>query len=174
MKETNKTNSLSEIINSGKQANVTGNALERFVEHVLIEHNYTEFVNHKNQVFAMRHIIGGKQYSKQSYCGQSIYGTIRKCDFLVFNQDKFPDGLIIECKWQQSAGSVDEKYPFAVHNIIKIGVPTIILIDGDGYKKAAFEWLKGQAGKDKALIGVYTMSEFQAIVNKGFLDYICI
>lgn len=89
MTETNKTNSSSEIISSGKQANVTGNALERFVEHVLTEHDYTEFINHKDQVFAMRHTIGG--------------------------------------------------------------------------------WLRGQAGKERALIGVYTMSEFQIIVNKNFL-----
>lgn len=169
MTETNKTNSSSEIISSGKQANVTGNALERFVEHVLTEHDYTEFINHKDQVFALRHTIGGKQYSKQPYCGQSIYDTVRRCDFLVFNQDKFPDGLIIECKWQQAKGSVDEKYPFAVHNIMKTGVPTIILIDGGGYKKSALEWLRGQAGKERALIGVYTMSEFQIIVNKNFL-----
>jgi hypothetical protein len=155
--------------NGGQQANSTGNALERFVEHTLQEKGYTEFINHKEQVFAMRDSIGGKQYSKQPYCGQSIYDTKRKCDFLIMNKDLFPEGLIIECKWQQSPGSVDEKYPFAVHNIMKIGVPTIILIDGGGYKKSALTWLKEQADKSRALIGVYTMSEFQAVVNKGFL-----
>lgn len=85
------------------------------------------------------------------------------------NQNKFPDGLIIECKWQQSNGSVDEKYPFTVYNILKIGVPTIILLDGKGYKRQAMEWLKSQAHPSKALIGVYDMSEFQSLVNKGFL-----
>lgn len=160
----------SEITNNGgQQANHTGNALERFVEHTLKERGYTEFINHKDQVFAMRNTIGGKQYSKQPYCGLSIYETKRNCDFLIMNQERFPDGLIIECKWQQTPGSVDEKYPFAVHNIMKIGVPTVILIDGGGYKKQALVWLKGQAGKDRALVGVYTMPEFQAVVNKGFL-----
>lgn len=162
-------NSSSETMESGKFANHTGNALERFVEHTLQEHGYIEFGNHKEQVFEMRNAIGGKQYSRQARCGLSIYDTERKCDFLVINQDKFPDGLIIECKWQQSAGSVDEKYPFAVLNIAKIGVPTIILIDGGGYKKSALVWLKEQAGKDRALTGVYTMPEFQKAVNKGFL-----
>jgi hypothetical protein len=164
-------NSSSEITpnNGGQQANHTGNALERFVEHALTEHGYTEFINHKDQVFAMRNTIGGKQYSKQPYCGQSIYDTKRNCDFLIMNLEKFPEGLIVECKWQQSSGSVDEKYPFTVHNIMKIGVPTVILIDGGGYKKQALTWLKEQAGKERALVGVYTMSEFQAVVNKGFL-----
>lgn len=170
MTETSKMNLSSEItINGGLQANHSGNALERFVEHTLKEKGYTEFINHKDQVFAMRDTIGGKQYSRQPWCGLSIYDTKRKCDFLVINQAKFPEGLIIECKWQESSGSVDEKYPFTVHNIMKIGVPTVILIDGGGYKKSALTWLRSQAGKERALIGVYTMSEFQGEVNRGFL-----
>jgi hypothetical protein len=50
------------------------------------------------------------------------------------------------------------------------GTPTIVLIDGDGYKKQAFNWLKKQAAPEKALIGVYTMKEFQKMVNQGFLS----
>lgn len=153
----------------GQQANHSGNTLERFVENALKDNGYQEFLNHKDQVFAMRDTLGGKQYSKQPYCGESVYGSKRKCDFLIINKAKFPESLIVECKWQESAGSVDEKYPFSVHNIIKIGVPTVILVDGGGYKKTALKWLKEQANPSSALIGVYTMSEFQAVVNKGFL-----
>jgi hypothetical protein len=42
--------------------------------------------------------------------GSTIYDTERKCDFFIINSGKFPKGLIIECKWQKSKGSVDEKY----------------------------------------------------------------
>lgn len=156
-------------ITGGGQANKTGGTLERFIKRMLEDNGYTQFPNHKAQLFENRKTVGGKQYAEQVPCGTSIYETKRKCDFLIMNQDKFPEGLIIECKWQQSNGSVDEKYPFTVYNILKIGVPTIILLDGNGYKKAAMEWLKEQASPSRALIGVYTMAEFQAIVNKGFL-----
>jgi len=163
-------NSSSETIGSGgKQANLTGNALEIFVKDSLIRCGYTEFWNHKKSLFENKEFIEGKQYAKQVPCGLSIYGTKRQCDFLVMNKEKFPEGLIIECKWQQSSGSVDEKYPFTVLNIEKIGVPTIILIDGGGYKAAALEWLREQVSPEKSLIGVYTMSEFQIAMNKGFL-----
>lgn len=155
--------------NNGNRANHTGNTLEQFVEDKLIRCGYTLFPNHRDQLFANRQAVGGKQYSKQVPCGTSIYETQRKCDFLVLNQEKFPDGLIIECKWQQSNGSVDEKYPFTVFNILKIGVPTIILLDGGGYKPAAMRWLKGQANPTRALTGVYNMAEFQTLVNNGFL-----
>jgi hypothetical protein len=153
----------------GTKANKTGNALESFVENLLIRNGYIKFQNHKRQVFGMRKSMGGKRYFKHAWCGESIYGSQRKCDFLVINKGKFPEGLIIECKWQESAGSVDEKYPFVMLNIMKIGVPTIVLIDGDGYKKQAFEWLKNQVKPKGALIGVYTMKEFQKLTNQGFL-----
>lgn len=64
---------------------------------------------------------------------------------------------------------MDEKYPFTVFNIFKIGVPTIILMDGGGYKPAALTWLKSQVNPNRAIIGVYTMAEFQTVVNNGFL-----
>lgn len=120
-------------------------------------------------MFANRHAVGGKQYAKQVVIGDSIYGTKVRCDLLVLNSEKFPDGLVIECKWQQSRGSVDLKYPLNVFNILKIAVPTIILIDGNGYSKKSFAWIKDQAHPQKALIGVYTMAEFQKEVNNGLL-----
>jgi len=117
---------------SGSKANSTGGALERVVAQALDSKGYSEFWNHKAQAFENRKAIGGKQYLKQLPVGLTIYETVRKCDFLVLNRSKFPKDLIIECKWQQSAGSVDEKYPFLLFNIIKTGIPTVILIDGKG------------------------------------------
>ena len=151
------------------EANRTGNTLENFVKQELINEEYVESTNNKKQLFNNRLSVGGKQFAQQVPCGKSIYDTARKCDFLIMNQDKFPDGLIIECKWQQSAGSVDEKYPFTLFNIFKIGVPTIILLDSGGYKESAMQWLKDQVDPNRGLIGVYSMSEFHTKVNNGLL-----
>ena len=153
----------------GSQANNTGNRLEAFVQRALIEKGYVEFWNHRKQVFANRKLLGGKQFVKQAVAGDTIYQTDRRCDFFVVNREKFPDDLIIECKWQQSSGSVDEKYPFLLYNIIRTGIPTVVLLDGGGYKPAALEWLKEMVNKQGALIGVWTMAEFQKEVNNGFL-----
>ena len=154
---------------SGTKANHTGNRLEKFVQEALRERGYVEFLTQKAQAFKNRKAIGGKQYIKQLPVGETIYDTVRKCDFFVINRAKFPNDLIIECKWQQSSGSVDEKYPFLYFNIIKTGVPTVVLMDGGGYKAAALKWLKENVNKNGALIGVWTMAEFQRKVNDGFL-----
>jgi len=162
-------NSSSETTSSGTKANKTGNRLQNFVETILKEHDYAEFWNYKHQAFDQRKSIGGKQYMTQLPVGKTIYDTERICDFFVVNKDKFPNDLIIECKWQQSTGSVDEKYAYLVFNIVKLGVPTVVLLDGDGYKPAAKAWLKDQVNPKGALIAVWDMKEFSTAVNNGFL-----
>lgn len=161
----------SEITTSGAKANHTGNQLERFVEQALQAAGYSEFWNHKTQAFENRKSISGKQYLKQLPCGQTIYNTKRTVDFLIINREKFPNDLIIECKWQQGTGTTDEKYPYLLFNIIKTGIPSIVILDGNGYRKAAYKWLADQADKEmnRALIGVWNMAEFQTKVNNGFL-----
>lgn len=161
--------SSSPISNSGSKANKTGNQLEQTVADTLEREGYTKFWNHKTQIFSQRGAIGGKQYAAQVDVGMSIYETKRKCDFMVFNKNKFPDDLIIECKWQQKSGSVDEKYPFLYHNIVKTGIPTIVVLDGDGYKPKAKEWLKSLVKQNGPLIGVYSLSEFIKAVNDELL-----
>jgi hypothetical protein len=139
------------------------------VEQTLSEKGYTEFWDHKAHAFENRKAIGGKQYLKQLPIGPTIYETARKCDFLVINRALFPDDLTIECRWQQRAGSVDEKYPLLLFNILKTGIPTAVLMDGGGYREAARKWLIEQVHPKSALIGVWTMAEFQKAVNNGFL-----
>lgn len=153
----------------GTRANRTGNVLEKTVLQLLEQHGYTPFWDHKKQLFANREAVGGKQYARHVSVGPTIYESERIVDFLVINKDKFPNGLVIECKWQQSSGSVDEKYPFLVFNIYRTGVPTIILLDGGGYKKTAEAWLRAQAGEEKAMWKVFNMTEFITAVNNGLL-----
>ena len=157
---------------NGGRANRTGNQLENFVEDALRRCGYVEFQGQKNQVFANRQAMNGKQYIKQIPVGKTIYDTQRKADFLIINSDKFAKGLIIECKWQQSPGSVDEKYPYLLFNILKTEVPTVVLLDGGGYKPAAKDWLVVRATDPMSkglLLGVWSMSEFQTKINNGFL-----
>lgn len=154
----------------GTRAYETGSNLERFVEDILKRRGYMELQgDQKKQLFENIKTIDGKRYAKQVPIGTTIYETRRKCDFMVFNQERFPGGLVIECKWQQGSGSVDEKYPYLVLNIKKSKVPTIVLLAGEGYKGEAREWLKDQVDPEGPLIGVYDMTELHKAVNDDLL-----
>lgn len=144
----------------GSQANKTGTGLEKFIKDRLEHENYT-FV-HPLKFLASR-ILEQPIYTQQLCVSQTIYDTNRKCDFIIFHPKKHPMCLVIESKWQQSKGSVDEKYPYLVENIRINPYPTIIIIDGSGYKPKALEWLKAQTGGK--LLHVFSMSEFQRWAN---------
>lgn len=102
----------------------------------------------------------GYRVVRQARVGKDIYGSDAVCDFLVYGVEGVEDGLIIECKWQGSAGSVDQKYPFLVETIVKCYPhPAVIVIGGGGYRQGAFEWLRKQADGQK-LLAVYTFEEF--------------
>ena len=87
-----------------------------------------------------------------------------RCDFLIRHPEKHREPLILEAKWQGGSGSVDEKYPFLVINIKeRYPHPTVVLLDGGGYKPGAEQWLRTQVGGN--LMAVFSMSEFQQWVN---------
>lgn len=144
-------------------ANRTGTSLESFIEHLLTTNGYAHVPHHR---FEAAKSLAQPIYAKQKAVGQSIYNTTLKADFILYHPTRHPNGLIIECKWQQSGGTTDEKYPYFVLNIQqKYPCKTIVLLDGGGYRVAAKDWLKGQVGNN--LQHVFSMAEFQAWVNRN-------
>ncbi|HML74908.1 MAG TPA: hypothetical protein PKB02_10480 [Anaerohalosphaeraceae bacterium] len=145
----------------GTKANKTGRKLEQFITHTLEDLGY-KHVDKKD--FEKSRILGQPIYTRQLYICKSIYNTEIHCDFIIYHPDKHPDCLAIESKWQQSSGSVDEKFPYLVHNIKEMyPCKAIIIIDGGGYKPAAEIWLRKQI--DQKLLKVFSMAEFQKWSN---------
>jgi len=152
------------VISGGTQANYTGNALEQYVELRLVTAGYTRV---GPQQFKPAMYNEQPIYARQFHAGTSIYGTPSYADFAIYHPQKWPDGLVIEAKWQQVGGSVDEKYPYLVLNIQDCYCyPTVLLLDGGGYKKGAEQWIRSQVG-DGNLLRVFNMVEFQTWANKG-------
>jgi hypothetical protein len=99
---------------------------------------------------------------------KGIYETDLKCDFVIFHPTKHPNRLVIEAKWQQAVGSVDEKFPYLVANIReRYPYATVIVLDGGGYKPTAERWLRAQVGVK--LLKVMNMREFQIWSNSEAL-----
>lgn len=154
------------IVQGGTQANYTGSILESAILSRLDERGYT-FIPPKR--FTPARFLEQPIYSRKFHIGQSIYDTPQYCDFILYHPQKWTNNLVIEVKWQQVGGSVDEKYPYLVLNIqMKYSVPTILILDGSGYKKGAEKWIRSQSGHGNFL-SVFNLQQFHAWVNNGNL-----
>ena len=106
----------------------------------------------------------GADFERQRWFRPSIYGYDWKVDVFVKNAESFRNGLVIECKWQESDGSADEKLPYLVANIRTLPCPAIIIaggrdarIAGHGARAGALKWLQAQI--DEHLIAVLTLEQ---------------
>ena len=147
----------------GGRANKSGNTLEQMVETILLQNGYKKTPNRNFGV----HVVKQKPvYFRQLVVGKTIYNTDYKVDFFVYSHNQHPKGLIVECKWQQANGSVDEKYPFLVQNLARTREEAVIVLDGGGYKPGARDWLLAQANKRKKL-SVFSLAGFTRWANGG-------
>ncbi len=157
---------MTQPMSGGTRANKYGAVMERFILSRLIDQGYT-FV--RRERFTPARILGQPIYTQHFRIGDSIYGNPQYCDFIVYHPERWPDNLIIESKWQQSGGSVDEKYPYLVLNIqMQYKSPTILVLDGGGYKPGGARWLRSQVGHGN-FRHVFNMPQFAAWANSGNL-----
>ncbi|WP_208095866.1 PD-(D/E)XK nuclease superfamily protein [Nostoc sp. 106C] len=151
----------------GARANKSGNILEGNIEAVLNGHDYFQIGSHVTKEFLLTATLLPKRYAKQVYIGAGIYQTTLKVDFYVVGLSANPSGLIIECKWQESGGSVDEKFPYLNLNIQQsYPAQTIVVIGGEGMREGAINWLRQQVKYNRNLLGVYSLDRFIAWANK--------
>ena len=159
------------------RAESTGSVAEATVRGVLTGRGYAEFgvqealepepEAHQTAMFHdfTRRQRPSKLFVAQFPIGHSIYGLPLFTDFWVRGAAGLPDGLSIEVKWQQSTGSVDEKFPYLVLNILeRYPCPAVIIADGGGQRPGALQWLRDQVGGN--LLAVFSLAEFVAWSNR--------
>ena len=159
------------------RAEATGSLAESTIRAVLTNRGYVEcpvqrgptndFGHTQTGMFAtpQRPAAPTRTVTAQYPIGIGIYGLPIFADFFLVGAPRFPAGLAIEVKWQQSPGSVDEKFPYLVHCIRECyPCPTVIIADGGGQRPGAIQWLRGQCQGN--LFAVYTLGEFLAWANR--------
>lgn len=126
----------------GTRANQAGLTLERMAVGLLVGRGYT--------------------VQSQVIVGASVFATELRADLYI---SELP--LIVECKWQDSRGSADEKLCFLVENIRSGCYPcgVIVLAGGGGLRPGAIAWLKRQVD-GRRLVEVYGLEEFVSWVNR--------
>ncbi|WP_318387508.1 PD-(D/E)XK nuclease superfamily protein [Microbacterium maritypicum] len=147
------------MVASKARANRSGKLLENAVAYTLDTYNYLRVAGWLHH--AARSLVQ-RIYTPQYWIGQDIYGRRRRVDFLAYHPQNWPDGLLIQCKWQASSGSVDEKFPFEALSIDYSEIPALIVLDGGGYSAGAEQWLKQYSqSPNTKLVDVVNLGAFQ-------------
>ena len=148
-----------------KGANRSGKRLENFAADILEERGYR--LVEPVRFFPMCE-LEQPIFACQCEIGKDIYGKRRRVDLILYHPPLWPDCLVIQCKWQASGGSVEERYPFEVLSIAQNRFDTIIVLDGGGYSDGSKQWLVNQAGKNR-LLDVMDQGDLQRYASRGRL-----
>lgn len=160
----------------GRKTNITGTQLEKAVQTVLLEKGFEIEMYRKWKKNPEKY---GEELLLKNVPFETIYGHHGNTEFLLISK-KYDLKIRIECKWQQSAGSVDEKLPYLYLNSIE-AMPEnniMILIDGDGFKAGAKKWLINAVesrlytteSNENKEIKVFSLAEFFIWANDTFQD----
>ena len=136
---------------------------EKQVEELLAE----DYEHVPNKLFFAARCMRQPIFSTQVHIGLNIYTTKRKVDFILHHHSKWPSSLVIQCKWQSTGGTTDEKFPFEVECINQGRFPTIIVLDGGGYRDGARQWLLGK--RNEKLIDVVDMRGITQMHQQGVI-----
>ncbi len=158
----------------GNRANSTGKVLEQTVVSTFSVKGF-KVVNYRVWEKNKDKVDYGDELLLENVPFTSIYGHSGNTEFLLKSK-KYNLEMRIECKWQASAGSVDEKFPYLYLNCIEAMPESdiLIIIDGNGYKEGALKWLKESAAtkkyqeKTEKNIKIFNLVEFIAWANKTF------
>jgi len=74
--------------------------------------------------------------------GKTVIGKDRCIDVFVVRPDD-RKALAIECKYQDSLGTVDEKIPYALQDLEALWVPGVLVYAGKGWSKGVMHALEG-------------------------------
>lgn len=74
--------------------------------------------------------------------GTSIIGKRRRIDLFLHERDG-NRVLALECKYQDSSGTADEKLPYALQDLAALRVPACVVYAGSGFSAGVLHLLQG-------------------------------
>ena len=75
------------------------------------------------------------------HLGTSIIGKQRRIDLFVLGE--CGTALCVECKYQDSCGTADEKIPYALNDLASQRIPGVIVYAGAGFSAGVLHLLQG-------------------------------
>jgi hypothetical protein len=84
--------------------------------------------------------------------GKTLLGKNRRLDIFVI-EESTRTAMAIECKYQDSAGTADEKIPYALRDLEQVGMPVCLAYAGEGFSLGVENMLRASP------IGAYCLPE---------------
>lgn len=126
----------------GTLANNNGKVVETMLEPLFIKNGFVIF---SNKEFSTKDPLTLPQrYVVKEAPFTTIYNSAGRTEFVIVDQTPPFRRIRVESKYQASTGSVDEKYPYMFLNAVEQypEKEIILIVDGDGYKPGARDWLE--------------------------------
>lgn len=153
---------------AGRGANMTGNDFEGAILNRIFQRGYLEVNQTEKKRLAdilerrdwgQLPRFGDRWCSRQQYCGMKPDGKRLRTDFFLFDREIFPQGLLIESKYQQVGGSVDEKLPWTVEFLSMQPSKAIVIIDGGGASEGMVKYVTMKS-QQTANVAVHNFMSF--------------
>lgn len=145
----------------GYEANHSGKFLEETLRRELSSRGFL-FRTHSDDVgnldlFAPRVVVTRVPY-------KNLYKLTSYSEFVITDGDR---KMRAECRWQETPGSVDEKFPYLIRNAIECMPESevLFLLGGDGARPASVKWLHEEASK-------VSVKRIHVININGFLRFV--
>lgn len=74
--------------------------------------------------------------------GKTIIGKNRKLDILILRRSD-QRSLALECKYQKTSGTADEKIPYALQDLASMWIPGCLVYAGQGWSQGVLHTLEG-------------------------------
>ena len=84
--------------------------------------------------------LRGLEVYREVNLGKTIIGKNRRLDLFVLDRHS-GKAMALECKYQDSAGTVDEKIPYALADLDAIAMPAGLVYAGAGFSKGIQDML---------------------------------
>ncbi len=98
------------------------------------------YADHLASYLAKHYDTKGLDIYREVSVGKSIIGKNRRVDILAVARDG-SRAVAIECKFQDSQGTADEKIPYAIDDLRAMGMPAILTYAGGGFSEGVSHML---------------------------------
>ena len=85
----------------------------------------------------------GIELYEEVHLGTSVIGKQRRIDLLVL-ESSTGLALAVECKFQDSLGTADEKIPYALSDLKSLRIPAVIAYAGSGFSEGVLHMLQSE------------------------------